>query len=85
MKEFEQLQNEVIRLNSLAQLGITVEIISHELSHLDSAMFDRMDYLIDNNFMSKEIIAIKETYEGISSKFKFLAPLRLSGTRIKEK
>ncbi|HFT1740875.1 TPA: ATP-binding protein, partial [Vibrio vulnificus] len=85
MNEFEQLQNEVIRLNSLAQLGITVEIISHELSHLDSAMFDRMDYLIDNALMSKEIIAIKETYEGISSKFKFLAPLRLSGTRIKEK
>ncbi|WP_456297285.1 ATP-binding protein [Vibrio sp. AK197] len=85
MNEFEQLQNEVIRLNSLAQLGITVEIISHELSHLDLAMFDRMDYLINNDMMSKEVIAIKETYEGISSKFKFLAPLRLSGTRIKEK
>ncbi|HCG7749302.1 TPA: ATP-binding protein [Vibrio parahaemolyticus] len=85
MKEFEQLQNEVIRLNSLAQLGITVEIISHELSHLDAAMFDRMEHLISNNLVSKEVLAIKETYEGISSKFKFLAPLRLSGTRIKEK
>ncbi|MFS1898604.1 ATP-binding protein [Vibrio cyclitrophicus] len=85
VEEFEQLQNEVIRLNSLAQLGITVEIIGHELAHLDGVMFDRLHRLVNSTENSNEISVLKQTYEGISGKFKFLSPLRLSGSRIKER
>lgn len=83
--EFEQLQNEVIRLNSLAQLGITVEIIGHELAHLDGVMFYRLNRLVNSAENSNEVSVLKQTYEGISGKFKFLSPLRLSGARVKER
>jgi signal transduction histidine kinase len=83
-EEFEKLQEEVSRLNGLAQLGITVEIISHELAHLDKSMNNIISTLVNQLGNTPEISTLQSTYDGISSKFAFLAPLRVSGSNKKQ-
>jgi signal transduction histidine kinase len=78
-EELEFLQKENNRLNSLAQLGITVEIIGHELDSLDNTMKKSLNNLPENIRKTKEIDHLEHTYNGISSKFEFLSPLKLSG------
>jgi signal transduction histidine kinase len=77
--ELEALEKENNRLNSLAQLGVTVEIIGHELDSLDNAMRQGMNSLPEEVKLLNPVKSIERTYDGISNKFKFLSPLKLSG------
>lgn len=73
------LQSELERINSLAQLGITVEIVSHELESYDSTMEHGLQNLPAE---IKETLAyrqIKTGHEGLTARLRFLSPLKLSG------
>ncbi|MFZ8144782.1 ATP-binding protein [Alteromonas macleodii] len=78
------LQEEVDRLNSLAQLGITVEVIGHELNHMqfdaDSAL-EKVNAQLTNEEDSKNL---KRAYTALTNKLKFLSPLKLSGESVRE-
>ncbi|MFM2592735.1 sensor histidine kinase [Vibrio harveyi] len=84
--ELIELESEINRLNALAQLGVTVEIIGHELGHLDGAVTQSLTKLmkVKDESLRSLITNLNDSYKGISNKFNFLSPLRLSGARKKE-
>jgi signal transduction histidine kinase len=78
-EEISSLRLDVERLNSLAQLGITVEIISHELESYDSTIEYGLSHFPNEIKTSKAYRQVKTGHEGLASRLRFLAPLKLSG------
>jgi hypothetical protein len=84
IEKSSELQEEVDRLNSLAQLGITVEVIGHELNHMQfdtELALSRVREQISNIEDSENL---KRAYSALTSKLKFLSPLKLSGEVVRE-
>lgn len=84
MNETTRHREEVLRLHSLAQLGITVEIIGHELDSLDQELTHALKNIDDGNLTSSQHenidIALK-CHNSLVEKLKFLSPLKLSGKK----
>ncbi len=80
--EVSDLRDEVNRLNELAQLGITVEIVGHELASYDSTIEDGLANLPDETKKTKAYRSIRAGFDGLTDRLKFLTPLKLSGERI---
>lgn len=74
-------REEIQRLNSLAQLGITVEIVSHEVSGFDGAIRDGLLRMPDAVKSTDAYRAIEQGHESLSERLRFLSPLKLSGER----
>lgn len=78
------LEDHVQKLNSVAQLGITVEIIGHELETMDSEARRNLKRLPQ---AVRETKAYKMAFESLSSltdRLRFLAPMKISGYRARE-
>ena len=78
-----ELRSEVDRLNSLAQLGIAVEILGHELTsyeHMISRGLDNLPREIRDSERAGKQIAMG--YHGLTQQLQFLTPLQLSGEKI---
>ncbi len=84
MEELGELRNELERLNSLAQLGIAVEITGHELQSYDEIIGAGLRRLPDEVRKSKAAKDIEFGYEGLTDQLRFLSPLRLAGQRIQK-
>jgi signal transduction histidine kinase len=82
MADAEKAQDENARLNSLAQLGITVEIIGHEIEGLDGTISRGINELYDKMHYHPSFQAIKSAHEALSDRLRFLSPLKLSGERV---
>lgn len=74
------LKDQINRLNQLAQLGITVEILGHELNTYDQMISSGLGR-ISSLETSEATDAIRVGYEGLSRQLEFLSPLKLSGQR----
>lgn len=74
-------REEIQRLNALAQLGITVEIVSHEIAGFDSAIREGLRKLPEEVKSSNAYLSIKHGHDSLSGRLQFLAPLKLSGER----
>jgi len=86
MNESSKWKREAEKLNSLAQLGITVEIIGHEIEGLDLTMDRGLKALKDASFDINQRQAYQDVifaHQGLSDRWRFLSPLKLSGERIK--
>lgn len=86
MKESSKWQAEAKRLNSLAQLGITVEIIGHEIEGLDLTMSRSIKGLRKTSLEKNQISLLDSVdfaHKGLSDKWRFLSPLKLSGENSK--
>lgn len=81
LAESASTREEIQRLNALAQLGITVEIIGHEIEGFDGAIADGLQRLPDEVKSSAAYHAIKTGHESLSDRLRFLSPLKLSGDR----
>ncbi|MDR3571143.1 MAG: ATP-binding protein [Candidatus Pacebacteria bacterium] len=81
MAESQTNRDEIQRLNSLAQLGITVEIIGHEIESFDGAIADGLRQLPDAVKHTAAYNSIKTGHESLSDRLRFLSPLKLSGDR----
>jgi signal transduction histidine kinase len=84
MDERADLLERVDQWQTLAQLGITVEIIGHDLSENASQVSRNLARLPSN---ARETEAYKLALAGFRSleqRLEFLAPLRLSGPRLRE-
>ncbi|WP_350335252.1 ATP-binding protein [Coralliovum pocilloporae] len=79
--ESEDLRAEVERLNELAQLGVAVEILGHELHAYDNMMSRGLANLPEEVRKSQAADSIRNGYEGVSKQLNFLAPLKVSGQR----
>ena len=80
--EIGELRTELERLNSLAQLGIAVEIVGHELQSYDDMIGSGLKRLPEKIRKSEAARDIQFGYEGLTDQLRFLSPLRLSGQKI---
>lgn len=81
MEEVSELRQELDRLNSLAQLGIAVEIIGHEMESYDDMIRSGLNRLPDAVRSSSAAKDIEFGCEGLTDQLRFLSPLKLSGHR----
>jgi signal transduction histidine kinase len=82
MEELSDLRTELERLNSLAQLGIAVEIVGHELQAYDDIIGAALRKLPDEVRTSHAVRDIEFGYDGLTDQLRFLSPLRLAGQRL---
>ena len=82
MEEAGDMRAELDRLNSLAQLGIAVEIVGHELQSYDDIIGAALRRLPADVRNSKAAKDIEFGYEGLTDQLRFLSPLRLAGQKI---
>lgn len=81
--ESAELRGELDRLNSLAQLGIAVEIIGHELEGIETEVTRGLNSLPPDIKISPVFQTIQTAHQTLVEKLRFLAPLKLSGERNK--
>ena len=81
MEEVGELRVELERLNSLAQLGIAVEIVGHELESYDDIIGAGLRRLSNELRASEPVKDIEFGYEGLTDQLRFLSPLRLAGPK----
>lgn len=82
MEDLAEARVELDRLNSLAQLGIAVEITGHDLQDFDDIIASGLRALPPELSETKAVRDIKLGYEGLTDQLRFLSPLRLSGIKI---
>ena len=82
MEELGEVRDEMDRLNSLAQLGIAVEIVGHELQSYDDIIGSGLRRLPKDIRTSSAVRDIEFGYEGLTDQLRFLSPLRLAGRQI---
>lgn len=82
IEELSELRVELDRLNSLAQLGIAVEIVGHELQSFDDIIASGLRGLPADVRESRAAKDIEFGYEGLTDQLKFLSPLRIAGQRL---
>ena len=80
--EIIELETELERLNSLAQLGIAVEIIGHELEQYDDIIGSGINRLPKEIEDSAAVNDIKTGYLGLTDQLRYLSPLKLSGQQV---
>ncbi len=84
MEELADLRGDLERLNSLAQLGIAVEILDHELQAYDDLIGSGLERLPEEIRSSTAAKDIELGYEGLTDQLRFLSPLRLAGRKVQE-
>lgn len=82
MEEANDMRAELDRLNSLAQLGIAVEIVGHELQAYDDIIGSGLRRLSPEVRANDATRDIEFGYEGLTDQLRFLSPLRLAGQKI---
>lgn len=83
MDAADEMREEVDRLHSLAQLGITVEIIGHEIEGLELTISEGLDELPDSVKETSTFASVKVAHEALADRLRFLSPLKLSGPKFK--
>ncbi|WP_223505220.1 sensor histidine kinase [Pseudomonas sp. GL-RE-29] len=81
----EGLREEVDRLHALAQLGITVEIIGHEIESLEQSVSTNLKLFPQAVQESNAYIEVRESHEALIDRLRFLSPLKLSGPKTRAK
>ncbi|QTC89223.1 MULTISPECIES: ATP-binding protein [Brevundimonas] len=84
MEEISELRADLERLNGLAQLGIAVEIVGHELESYDEMIVSGLNALPPDIRVSQAAGNIAFGHEGLADQLRFLSPLRLAGERVHE-
>lgn len=83
MDTVDEMREELDRLHSLAQLGITVEIIGHEIEGLELAISEGLDEFPEIAKSTKAFSDVKVAHEMLADRLRFLSPLKLSGPTFK--
>ncbi len=84
IEETGEMRSELDRLNALAQLGIAVEIVGHELEALDNIIGSGLRRLPEEVRESRAAKDIEFGYEGLTDQLRFLSPLKLTGNKVQE-
>ncbi|MBB3953414.1 ATP-binding protein [Novosphingobium sediminicola] len=79
-----QLDRRVNEFNVLAQMGIAIEIIGHELDTMDAEVRRNLHRLPQEIKKSDAFRLAFEAHTAITERLRFLAPLRLAGYRSRE-
>ncbi len=81
IEDSDKERNEITRLNSLAQLGITVEIVGHEIEGLDMTISEGLKGLAPWVRGNPLFDSVKKAHDELTQRLRFLSPLKLSGER----
>ncbi len=79
MDTVDEMREEIDRLHALAQLGITVEIIGHEIQSLELTVSEGLAELPDTVKQTDAYTSAKAAHEALTERLRFLSPLKLSG------
>jgi signal transduction histidine kinase len=83
--ERESLGARALQWEELAQVGIVVEIIGHELSEASSHVFRTFRNLPQDIKALPSIQSAEASFTGLVRRLEFLAPLKLSGRRMRSR
>ncbi len=83
-EENDKLRGDLDRLNGLAQLGIAVEVLGHELQSYDDMIGRGIHKLPADIQTSTAVSDIRTGYDGLTNQLRFLSPLKLSGVKIQK-
>ncbi|HEY8036660.1 MAG TPA: ATP-binding protein [Methylobacter sp.] len=83
LDESTVLNKKLEELNQLAQLGITVEFIGHEIEGLDMTISRGLREMPEQIKSTQAYEAVKTAHEALTDRLRFLSPLKLSGEKIK--
>jgi len=83
MDAVDDMREELDRLHSLAQLGITVEIIGHEVEGLELSISEGLENFPPTVKGLKAYSEVKVAHEMLADRLRFLSPLKLSGSNLK--
>ncbi|KVK54553.1 hypothetical protein BCY90_14960 [Agrobacterium deltaense] len=81
MNDNNDLREELNRVNQLAQLGITVEILGHELKSYDQMIRQGLTFLEAREIEPQITRGMRTGLEGLAKHLDFLAPLKVSGKK----
>ncbi len=79
------LEDKIRDLNAVAQVGITVEIVGHELEALDAEVRRNLMRLPEAIRQSSAFKLAFEAHHALTEKLRFLSPLKVAGYRAREK
>ncbi|PHR22802.1 MAG: histidine kinase [Desulfotalea sp.] len=82
--EEEELRQKVTQLNSLAQLGISVEIIGHELETIDQEISRNLRRLPNIVKETSAYKIIMSSHKFLVNRLRFLTPMKVSGQQLRE-
>jgi len=83
LDEVDDVKSELARLNGLAQLGITVEIIGHEMDGLEQTITRGLDAFPPTFKSTPSYRLVVASHKSLVEKLRFLSPLKLSGDKVK--
>lgn len=77
--QLDDLRKQLDRLHALAQLGITVEIIGHEIEGFELTISQGLKELPADVRSTAAFEAVRTAHEALADRLRFLSPLKLSG------
>ncbi|NNP67201.1 ATP-binding protein [Acinetobacter sp. Ac_5812] len=83
-EERSDIEEKMRTINAVAQLGISVEILSHELEELDSLVNRGLNSLPSNVKEHPGFKLAKNSHKALTSQIRFLSPLKISGYQARE-
>lgn len=86
VNENSRLQKQNEQLHALAQLGITVEIIGHEIEGQDMTIERGLKTLAESSLNEKQSTALEsvtQAHQSLSDSWRFLSPLKLAGEKVR--
>jgi signal transduction histidine kinase len=78
------LEDRIRDLNAVAQIGITVEIVGHELESLDAEVRRNLMRLPEEVRRSSAFKLALEAHSALTERLRFLSPLKVAGYRARE-
>ena len=86
VNENSRLQKQNEQLHALAQLGISVEIIGHEIEGQDMTIERGLKTLAESSLNEKQSTALEsvtQAHQSLSDSWRFLSPLKLAGEKVR--
>jgi signal transduction histidine kinase len=77
--QLDDLRQQLERLHALAQLGITVEIIGHEIEGFELSISQGLKEFPAEVRSTAAFGAVRTAHEALADRLRFLSPLKLSG------
>jgi signal transduction histidine kinase len=81
VEQRQEMQGRVDQLHALAQLGVTVELVGHELETHDEEIRRHLDAMPSGVQQSKPWRNLRDSIKALFERLRFVTPLQLSGRR----
>lgn len=84
VEQRQEMQGRVDQLHALAQLGVTVELVGHELETHHDEMTRHLNAMPGNVQATKQWTDLRDAIKALFDRLRFVTPLQLSGRRFQK-